>query len=168
MLNDIYYHGSKHLDLQYLDIAFASERNPFGPAIYLTKDEAVADCYSRNSGAIYRVRINGDNDCVINLDEKVRSQPKKAIAAIQQLSKRQDKKIDILDQNARDVIHPDYERRAMANVFLKDQGIWMLYGHLGGMELSGLMDRGVQYAVINNAHISIVSILYPSKLYGEH
>ena len=165
-LDDIYYHGSKHNSLQSLDISFSSERNPFGPAVYLTKDKLVAGSYTGRDGVIYCVKISGNSDLTINLDEPVEKQSEKAIDAIKRLSKIHYRETNIFHQNSRDVIHPNNERRAMANSFLRNRGIWMIYGHLSGMELSGLMDRGVQYAVINNAHTTIEKTLSESEKYG--
>lgn len=146
MLDDIFYHGSKHGFLAQLDVAFSSEQNPFGPAIYLTKDKTVAGCYVENSGALYCVRLSGNIEHTINLDERVEDQSDKAIDAIRRLSKIHYKNTDILKRKARNVIHPDCECRALANSFLKNRGIWLNYGHLDGYEDSGLRDRGIQYA----------------------
>jgi hypothetical protein len=157
MLNDIFYHGSKHSSLVQLDVAFSLEANPFGPAIYLTKDRSVADCYVRNNGAVYCVRLSGDMEYIINLDERVELQSDKAIDAIRRLSRIHYKNTDIFRKKARDIIHPDCEYRALANSFLKNRGIWLIYGNLGIYEDSGLMDKGTQYAVINNAHVIITS-----------
>ena len=39
------------------------------------------------------------------------------------------------------------------NALLREKGIWLLHGELSGMEQSGMCDRGIQYAVINDAAI---------------
>lgn len=154
-LDDICYHGSKHSSLQSLDISFSSERHPFSPAVYLTKDKVVAGCYAQKDGVIYCVRIFGDSKFIINLDGQVTDQSEEAIDAIRRLSKIHYRKTDIFHRNARDVIHPYNACRAMANAFLRNRGIWMIYGHLSGIEICAPMDRGIQYAVINNKHIRI-------------
>jgi len=83
---NIYYHGSTEKALTHLKCAYAAEENPFGPAIYLTCDSNVAECYSRSGGAIYRVRLFGDSELTINLDATVEQQTDKAIDAIRRLS----------------------------------------------------------------------------------
>ncbi|MHB1115179.1 hypothetical protein [Sideroxydans sp.] len=167
MFDDIYYHGSKHTSLSKLDMSFASTKLPFGPAVYLTKDKVVAGYYTGNDGVIYCVRISGDVECTINLDERVESQSAKAIEAIQKLSKIRYKTIDILGKNVRNVIHPEYECRMLANSFLRNRGIWMLYGHLDVYEDSGLMDRGPQFAVINDNHLSIAGLILRNEMFDE-
>jgi hypothetical protein len=161
-----YYHGSIQTTLERLDIAFSREPNPFGPAIYLTKDKAVAACYIGTHGRIYCVSVVGDPDYTINLDEAVENQTDKAIDAIRRLSKLRYKSTDILGQNAGTIIHPVPKDTRFANSFLRNRGIWMLYGHLDVYLDSGLRDRGVQYAVLDNLNVTITRALHSHQLYG--
>jgi len=57
--------------------------------------------------------------------------------------------------STRNFIYPYGCSKANVNRALSKSGIWLLYGHLSAMEESGLMDRGVQYAVINESALRI-------------
>jgi len=48
---------------------------------------------------------------------------------------------------------------AEANGFLKNRGVWLIFGDLSGIEGSGLMDRGTQYAVIDDRYTDITGTL---------
>lgn len=148
MLGCTFYHGSKTPKIKQLEVR-QLKGNPFGTAIYLTKEPIVADCYCRDGGAIYEVEIKGNIQFTINLDVSFSEQSAEAksviIRSLKDLGLYQKKSGAI---NARDFIHC-HDTRDIVNGGLARNGIWMIYGHLNGMELSGLQDRGVQYAVID-------------------
>lgn len=155
MLNSKFYHGSKTANIKQLEI-MRFQRNPFGSAIYLTKEPIVADCYHRDGGAIYEVVIKGNIQFTINLDVSFAEQSAEVKAAIIQSLKNlglYEKKSG--ETNARDYIHC-HNTRDIVNGELVRNGVWMIYGHLDGMELSGLQDRGVQYAVIDSQFTEII------------
>lgn len=155
MINCIYYHGSRKSKLSQLKINRVDD-NPFGPAVYLTKDPMVANCYCREGGAIYEVNISGNTLLTIDLDKSFIDQSDEAKEAILRSLKSLNQSVDICPStNARDFIHPDGYSRLDINDALFKNGIWLLYGHLSGMELSGLMDRGVQFAVIDESSLKV-------------
>lgn len=155
MINCIYYHGSRKPKISQLKVN-RSHDNPFGPAVYLTKDPIVADCYHREGGAIYEVNILGDTQFTINLDESFIDQSAEAKKVIYRSLKSLNQPIDISPStNARDFIHPYGSSISDINEALSQNGIWLLYGHLSGMEVSGLMDRGVQFAVIDESALKV-------------
>lgn len=155
MINCTYYHGSRKSKISQLKINRADD-NPFGPAVYLTKDPMVADCYHREGGAIYEVNILGNTQFTIDLDKSFIDQSAEAIYAILRSLKSLNQSVDICPStNARDFIHPYGCSKSDINDALSQNGIWLLYGHLSGMEVSGLMDRGVQFAVIDESALKV-------------
>jgi len=158
---DIYYHGSEKRLLSRLSLSFADKDGPFGPAIFLTKVRSIAEYHSGNKGSIYQVKLLGDSELTINLDKNVENQTAKAIRVIERLSREiHHNDTDISSCNARKVIHQinakNYqESKRESNKFLKENGIWMIYGHLSQNENSGSKDHGVQYAVIDDQYVKI-------------
>ena len=157
MINDIYYHGSKTVGITKLKINRVVD-NPFGPAVYLTKDPVVADCYVRSSGVIYEVRIKGNMQFVINLDKSFRKQTTEAKEVITKTIKSLNMSFyDVTSYSIRELLHQNDCSKTEVNNNLARFGIWLLYGRLSAMEESGLMDRGVQYAVIEESALNIVN-----------
>ena len=156
MINDTYYHGSRKSGITRLMVNKA-HGNPFGPAVYLTKDPMVADCYFRDGGAIYEVKLSGNVQFTVNLDIALGGQTTETKEAIFRVLKSLDLPFDkITSKTARDLIHPYGCNKTEVNDALMLNGIWMLYGHLSGIEVSGLMDRGVQFAVIDEPALRII------------
>jgi len=160
-MNSIFFHGSKNLSLAQLDWRFSYPRRPFGPAIYLTQDKLVATMYANGVGTIYCVRLNGPLDHTVNLDLSVGEQSVVARDAIARLCRIQYRDTDIQDLRSRDAIYRDPDKGAMANTFLRNRGIWMVYGCLHPLDHSGVLDRGIQYAVLENECANIVKQLSP-------
>lgn len=155
MISCIYYHGSRKSKILQLKINRA-HNNPFGPAIYLTKDPTVANCYYREGGSIYEVNIFGNTQFTIDLDKSFIDQSAEAKEAIIRTLKALNLYVDSCPStNARDFIHPYGCLKSDINDVLSENGIWLLYGHLSGMEVSGLMDRGVQFAVIDESAVKV-------------
>lgn len=155
MINCIYYHGSRKSKISQLKVNRVHD-NPFGPAIYLTKDPMVADCYYREGGAIYEVNIFGNTQLTIDLDKSFIDQSTEAKEAIIRTLKTLNLSVGNCPSiNARDFIHPYGCSKSDINDALSQNGIWLLYGHLSGMEVSGLMDRGVQLAVIDESALKV-------------
>jgi hypothetical protein len=153
-------HGSSKATIARLSSSFGSEGRPFGPALYLTEDREVARCYVGPQGAIYEVSLQGNDAYTIALNEAWSAQTIQAREAMLKLLRHAAvaRSPDDFD-DARSLIESaDAELgRAARNAFLRDQGIWMIFGHIHPMEHSGLCDRGVQYALIDDASISGVS-----------
>lgn len=155
-MTDIYYHGSRISGLFQLKINNTRD-NPFGPAVYLTKDPNVAKCYCIGGSPIYEVNISGDPLLTIDLDKDFDSQSGKAKKAILKSLKLDKQNVNICSSiNVRDLIHPKDCSRSSINRTLSENGIWLLYGHLLPMEKSGQMDRGVQFAVIDESSIKVL------------
>lgn len=155
MIIDTYYHGSERSNITRLKID-RQKSNPFGPAVYLTKDPLVADCYCRHGGAIYEVKLSGNMQFTINLDKSYSEQTIEAKEAILKSLKFLSQNTDSCHSiNARDFIHPYGCSLFDVNDALVKNDIWLLYGHLSGMEISGLMDRGIQFAVMNESSLKI-------------
>jgi hypothetical protein len=152
--SDLFYHGSRKCGLTELIVQYSNFDAPFGPAIYLTKDKNVADCYAQN-GSIYLVKICGNLDYSINLDASFSEQTVQAREAINVVKKHFYSSLRFETIHVRKIVHFDHAMRAEVNSYLKHLGVWMLYGQLDGIEQSGLMDRGIQYAVIDESKIII-------------
>lgn len=150
-----FYHGTTLRDLDYLDVEKCSESSPFGRAIYLTTDPIVADCYSGKDGWIFEVAVLGDWGYTVNFDAPISEQTPKVRGILEAAPIGATRSVNGF-QSCRDLLHQDYLTRERVNAFLRESGIWMLYGHLSGMESSGLMDRGIQYAVIDSDKVEIV------------
>lgn len=152
-----FFHGSTHTGLYVLDPIKSDRNNPFGPAVYLTKDLDVAECYSRGIGAIYEVAALGDLESAVNLDLPFADQLLPAKQALSKYFSRQLR--GVAEQSPapiRYVVHPPDADKAEINGALAESGVWMIYGHLAGNEVSGKMDRGVQYAVLDQSKLEIV------------
>lgn len=149
------YHGSTVSDISQLKINW-SINHPLGPAIYLTTDPNVADCYYRPGGAIYKISVRGNERLTINLDASFRSQYTEAKMII--IKTMHDLGLPVaLNATApsKDYIHQNYLTRPQINRALAKNGIWMIYGTLCSSIASGLQDRGVQYAVIDESTVKI-------------
>lgn len=147
-----YYHGSKDATYASLSINWSKD-NPFGAGIYLTREPIVANCYG---GAIYEVESIRSSNFTINLNGTFRSQTVEAREAILKTVKVLGLDFDRAgDAKVRGLIHPFECNTADVNRSLAAQGIWMVYGTLSGMEVSGLQDRGIQFVVIDEASINI-------------
>lgn len=144
-----YYHGSKINNLNKLDISYSSNDLPFGPAVYLTKEKIVANCYSRSDGSIYCVSLTGNLKYTINLNKNFEDQTTEVKSILNKLFPHVNTNDDL-----RELIHPFAADLKDMNNLLKTNQIWMIYGGLGS-GASGLMDRGIQYAVLNDSYITI-------------
>lgn len=151
-----YYHGSTVPCIRKLKIDW-DINSPFGPAIYLTREPIVADCYYRPGGAIYVVALCGNPNFTLNLDASFQSQTVEAREAVLKSIKELGFSVAVKENSRiRDLIHPVSSDRPLVNRTLAKHGIWMIYGHLSAYEYSGLQDRGIQYAVIEEASANIL------------
>lgn len=157
-------HGSSDPTINNLSVAHCREDNPFGPAIYLTEDPLVAGCYVRQRGAIYEVELQGDPRHTICLDQSWEDQTREAASAIAELLRRVGHHtLPGSRQDARTTIQladPALGKRKR-NQMLHSLGIWLLYGYLDGYEMSGLCDRGVQFAVLHESSIVAQRVYVP-------
>lgn len=146
-------HGSDSATIERLSSGFGVESRPFGPALYLTEDPDVARCYVGRQGAIYQVFLEGNDAYTISLNEGWKAQTVQAREAMLKLLHRARSPNDFED--ARTLIESaDAELgRAGRNAFLRDHGVWMMFGYIDPIEHSGLCDRGIQYALIDDAAI---------------
>ena len=156
-LNDtIYFHGSRINDITQLIIQ-PNNHCAFGPAIYLSEEESTAAYYTREGGAMYTVKVAGNEAFTINLDLSYAEQtPEAKRAIINSLDAMSAKRTVTRSKNIREIIHWDSTRAGELNTALSHNGIWLVYGHLSGMEYSGSQDKGVHYAVLNEAHAKII------------
>lgn len=187
MLPSTLYHGSRVTGITKLSIR--EPKNPaFGPGIYLTADEVVADLYAYDrNGSIYEVGIKGNHRLTVNLDASLHHQHTEVKIAIMRVHRQLlpppshgcqfDTKSAASNLMSMQVMHrhnpnqphlleylyPYGVSRAATNRLLRQEGIWLIYGHLrpihGG---SGRADRGIQYAIINENHVEILSEHSPS------
>lgn len=159
-------HGSSNPTIDNLSVALCREDNPFGPAIYLTKDPLVAGCYVQQRGAIYEVELQGDPRHTICLDQSLEDQTPEATSAISTLLRHVGHHTTLgPHQNARATIEladPAIGKRKR-NLMLHSLGIWLLYGYLDGYEMSGLCDRGVQFAVLHESAIAGQRVYVPRR-----
>jgi hypothetical protein len=145
------FHGTKLRSLSSLHVQWCRDQSPFGPAIYLTADAAVARCYTGSDGAVLSVQVQGDQAKIMDLDRPVYEQAQPCQMAITMLRAFVGLTDESLpQQNARAAIDVALAKLGprRRNEFLAARGVWMLCGHLDGFESAGLQDRGVQYAVI--------------------
>lgn len=149
-------HGSRHKALERLDPLRGDEDSPFGPALYLTEDPAVANCYVRGTGAIYAIELTGNGQLTIPMNASWKALSVDARFVIKKLFNAANQPLPSGINNARailDSIEPAMNKR-QRNEFLAAEGIWMLFGHIDAMEDSGLCDRGIQYALLCDAAIT--------------
>lgn len=155
-LETTFYHGATVSDISQLKINWGIN-NPLGPAIYLTTDLNVADCYYRPGGAIYKLNVRGNERLTVNLDASFQSQHAEAKMIIIKTLRELNIPISITTAlSAGDLIHQNYLDRPQVNKNLAKNGIWMIYGTLCGSVASGRQDRGIQYAVIDESTVKII------------
>lgn len=148
-------HGSPSKAVAKLSPTHGRDSSPFGPALYLTEDPAVASCYVRGMGAIYVVELAGNPDLTIPMNASWKDLSVDARIAITKLFKAINTPVPLGAKDARSTLDGvlsamDKRRR---NEFLATEGIWMLYGYIDPTEGSGLCDRGVQYALLSESGI---------------
>lgn len=151
----IMYHGTSIGNINSLDINHCSDCSPFGRAIYLTEDPAVADCYVRKSGCLFQVAIDGDWNRVLDFDNTFDQQTTQVQDVLRKLATMRVQGRQA-NESVRGLVHPHALSREPINDFLRSKGIWLIRGRLSAMEVSGLMDRGIQYAVLCNENVSIL------------
>lgn len=149
------FHGSPHAGLTALTPLHASSICCFGPAVYLTDDLAVAGCYTRRSGSVYTVHLHGEPDCALDLNRPCGGQGQRLLGKVAWACRHVRQPFDP-SIVARDIIHPPACDMAAVNQALKIAGVWMIFGRLDLYEVSGLMDRGIQYAVVDEDRITVV------------
>jgi hypothetical protein len=149
-------HGSRKKDIDRL-IPFHGEDDwPFGPALYLTEDPDVANCYVRATGAVYAIELSGNSQLTIPMNASWKELPVDARLAIKKLFNAANLPMPRGIDNAREIldsVKPAMNKR-QRNKFLAAAGIWMLFGHIDAMEDSGLCDRGIQYALLSESAIT--------------
>lgn len=149
-------HGSRDKSIERLNPVHGDEHAPFGPALYLTEDPDVANCYVRGTGGIYAIELIGNAQLTIPMNAAWQELSVDARLAIKKLFKAADLPMPGGVNNARailDSVRPVMDKR-QRNEFLADEGVWMLFGHIDAMEASGLCDRGVQYALLSKSAIA--------------
>lgn len=149
-------HGSHDKSIDQLNPMLGDEHAPFGPALYLTEDPAVANCYVRGTGAIYAIELFGNGQFTISMNASWRELSVDARLAIKRLFKSAGLPMPSGVNNARailDSVRPVMDKR-QRNEFLATEGVWMLFGHIDAMEGSGLCDRGIQYALLSESAIA--------------
>lgn len=148
-------HGSCKKDIDRLSPLHGEDTAPFGPALYLTEDPDVANCYVRKTGVIYAIELTGNSQLVIPMNASWKDLSVDARLAIMKLFKAANLPMPSGINNAREIldsVEPAMNKR-QRNEFLANQGIWMLFGHIDAIEYSGLCDRGIQYALLSDAAI---------------
>lgn len=147
-------HGSSIQTIDRLSPTYGLERSPFGPALYLTEDPQVAGCYVKRSGAIYEVNISGNEELTIDMNSAWEELSVAARLSITRLFKVANVPLPKHRESRAmlDAVTPIMSKRERNN-FLASEGIWMLHGYIYAMEHSGLCDRGVQYALIDDSAI---------------
>lgn len=149
-------HGSRHKHIDRLSAGHGLEVSPFGPALYLTADAAVAGHYMGEEGVIYALTLAGNSQLTIAMDSLWKDLSVDARLVIQKLFKAASLPVPTGAHTARAIL--DSVSSAMdlrqRNAILSDEGIWMLYGHVGGVAQQGdFLDLGVQYALLSDAVI---------------
>lgn len=155
-------HGSSQKNIDRLSASKGWDKCPFGPALYLTEDLAVARCYLGDDGEIYELEVEGNAQYTIALNLDWSHQTVEARMAIQKLLKAAKVRNEWQDaQDARSII--SLTSTVMSprerNDFLRDSGVWMLHGYLDVYENSGLCDRGTQYALLDDSAILRQNVL---------
>lgn len=159
------FHGSRVKNIQQLKASAYSHDSAHRIAVYLTESLDVASCYGNE---IYTVELLGDP--TLSLDTtKVLSHKKKSQVLEAMLSIDPDISIDSLNrQSSADEIFDEVRGHlrvelglydtSLINGALLECGIWMIYGYMHPMAVSGLMDRGIQYALLDPSKSRIVSV----------
>ncbi|MFT3815860.1 MAG: hypothetical protein QM740_21265 [Acidovorax sp.] len=149
-------HGSRRNAIDRLNPLLGNDHAPFGPALYLTEDPQVANCYVCRTGAIYTVELVGNSQLTIAMNACWKALSVDARLVITRLFKAASMPVPSGLKHAREIldsVEPAMDKR-QRNAFLAAEGIWMLFGHIGTMEDSGLCDRGVQYALLCTSAIA--------------
>jgi len=126
-------------------------RHIFGPGLYLTEDHQVASAYVfKHQGAFYELDLTGPAGGVLDLRLDLaacRSIPR---YVLQLVPPSRIPGQTLYDQLA-DLHGPDYDdtRYGRLNRQLLAYGIWLIAGYAGGSTAQGLMDRGVQYVLLD-------------------
>lgn len=150
-------HGSRDKAIDQLSPFRGEEDWPFGPALYLTEDPHVANCYVHTTGAIYAVELIGNSQLTIAMNASWKELSVDARLAIKKLFKAASMPMPNGIANAREILDsvvPAMNKRER-NEFLAAQGIWMLFGHIDAVEDGGLCDRGIQYALLSDSAIAL-------------
>lgn len=157
------------------DFRLASKSNgieALGPGLYCTKDPLVAGCYSRNGGTIFEIHLRGLAGLVLDLDASLSKQAPECRQALLRLPfwigvdvhkhAATDKPLrDVLEAVNPAPLGHTQDLWVEVSREIKAAGIWMMHGHLSGMSSSGLMDRGVQYVILDKARVEKVSVYTP-------
>lgn len=148
-------HGTRSAPFDRFDITQAQPHAPFGPAIYLTADPLVAQCYFRPGGGICEVELSGESVGILDLNCHILDQPEltRSIVLSMLVSLGIKATADIGDTRAVVELADKKLGKKLRNRLLVSVGIWMLHGHLNSMEHSGLCDRGRQFAVLDPSRI---------------
>lgn len=154
-LPEVLFHGSRLQGLSTLSVACADERAPFGPAIYLTANIAVAQAYTGKEGRVYQVAFRGgERDGIVEMGLPWEVASPRLFQLI--LKTCGVARLPPYGRSARDVLDGlleenggSWTRRGRRDALI-DAGIWMLCGELDANEVSGLMDQGRQYACLHD------------------
>ncbi|MCD1649694.1 hypothetical protein [Marinobacter adhaerens] len=166
MINETLFHGSKRAGLLTLNAA-ASQNTVFGPAIYCTADRSVAAAQS-GANVIYKVRIEGPEEGIIEFDRPLLDASPRARAAIQTFLRRyklmsildtEDDRVDFLQERAAAELvrrGVEYPPKTLFNRIIAEEGVWLMRGEMHGLAKSGMVDRGIQWVVIDDRYLSIL------------
>ena len=149
-------HGSRHKHIDRLSAGHGLDVSPFGPALYLTADAAVAGHYMGEEGVIYALTVAGNSQLTIAMDGLWKDLSVDARLVIQKLFKAASLPVPTGAQTARAILDGVSSAIGLRrrNAILSSEGIWMLYGHAGGVaQEGGFLDPGVQYALLSDAVI---------------
>lgn len=149
------YHGTTKQIQGRLTARVSDEGWPFGPAIYTSADAEIARCYAGYRGKLYRLKLLGNPELCIDLDAPWQRQSVLARQVMLRLLSTVGVDRGQLPKDARGVIDlaVDPHGKRWRNDFLRENGIWMIHGHLDQTERSGRRDQGRQYAVLDDAAI---------------
>lgn len=163
-LPNIFFHGSRVKGINELKISNEIHDSAHRDAAYLTESLEVASCYGKE---IYIIKLFGDPDLALNTNVSM-SKNMRARVINAMLSIDPDICINKLDtMRSGDAIfdfvtsHLKFELEikdtSLINYALLNQGIWMIYGVMHPMAVNGVMDRGIQYALLDISKSQILS-----------
>lgn len=150
-------HGSRDKHIDRLTVGHGLDVSPFGPALYLTADAAVAGQYMGEEGAIYALTVAGNSQLTISMDGLWKDLSVDARLVIQKLFKAASLPVPTGAHTARanlDSVSSSMGLR-QRNAILSQEGIWMLYGQVDGVaqDDGSAIDLGVQYALLSDTVI---------------
>lgn len=163
-LPKVLFHGSRVKNITQLRVSSYCHDSAHRDAVYLTESLNVASCYGAE---IYTVELLGDPALTLDvsgrLNQDMRSRVIEAMLSIDpdldidilNAAKSADSIFDQVQIHFREELH--LNDTSLINRALLEHDIWMIFGKMHPMAVSGLMDRGVQYALLDISKSNIVS-----------